>query len=107
MPCARCSSWPSQDPHPFPPGILQQCRRQFFPEHDPHERRRAAVPDLAHELDGVPLDAATNLIASRFVEQAITSVIIVLLSLTQVSWIASSLRISPLLIYGALGSRSP
>ena len=52
---------------------------------------------------GVPLDAATNLIASRFVEQAITSVIIVLLSLTQVSWIASSLRISPLLIYGALG----
>ena len=52
---------------------------------------------------GVPVETSTNVIASRFVEQALTSVVIVLLSLTQVSWIASSLRISALLIYAAIG----
>ena len=51
---------------------------------------------------GVPLETSTNVIASRFVEQAITSTIIALLSLTQISWIASSLGVGSRLIYIAM-----
>jgi glycosyltransferase 2 family protein len=52
---------------------------------------------------GVPLETATNVIMSRFVEQALTSMLIALLSLTQISWIASSLGVGSRLIYVAMG----
>jgi glycosyltransferase 2 family protein len=52
---------------------------------------------------GVPLETSTNIIVSRFAEQALTSMLIVLLSLTQVPWIAASLGIDPRLIFAGLG----
>ncbi len=52
---------------------------------------------------GVPPETSTNVILSRFVEQAMTSLLISLLFLTQISWIASSLRMGARLMYVALG----
>jgi hypothetical protein len=52
---------------------------------------------------GVPAETATNVIMSRFVEQAMTSLLISLLFLTQISWIASTLRMGARLMYVALG----
>lgn len=52
---------------------------------------------------GVPVATATNVIMSRFVEQAVTSLCISLFFLTQISWIASTLRLGSLLVYVALG----
>ena len=51
---------------------------------------------------GVPLETSTNVIISRFVEQALTSTLIALLSLTQISWIASSLGLGSRLMYVAM-----
>lgn len=51
---------------------------------------------------GVPAETATNVIMSRFVEQAVTSLCISLFFLTQISWIASTLRMGSLLMYVAL-----
>ena len=52
---------------------------------------------------GVPAETATNVIMSRFVEQAVTSLCISLFFLTQIGWIASTLRMGRLLVYVALG----
>ncbi len=52
---------------------------------------------------GVPPETATNVIMSRFVEQAMTSLLISLFFLTQISWIASSLGMGKRLMYVALG----
>jgi len=52
---------------------------------------------------GVPPETATNVIMSRFVEQAGTSMLISLVFLTQIAWIASSLRMGARLMYVALG----
>jgi hypothetical protein len=52
---------------------------------------------------GVPAETATNVIMSRFVEQAMTSLLISLLFLTQIAWIASTLRMGARLMYVALG----
>jgi uncharacterized protein (TIRG00374 family) len=52
---------------------------------------------------GVPAETATNVIMSRFVEQAGTSMLISLIFLTQIAWIASSLRMGARLMYVALG----
>ena len=51
---------------------------------------------------GVPLETSTNVIISRVVEQAITGMLIALLSLTQISWIASSIGLGSRLIYIAM-----
>jgi len=51
----------------------------------------------------VPAATATNVIMSRFVEQAVTSLCISLFFLTQIGWIASTLRMGKLLVYVALG----
>lgn len=55
---------------------------------------------------GVPAATSTNVIMSRFVEQAMTSLCISLLFLTQISGIASSLGRGSLLIYIAIGVSS-
>lgn len=52
---------------------------------------------------GVPPETATNVIMSRFVEQAMTSLLISLFFLTQISWIAASLGMGKHLMYIALG----
>jgi uncharacterized protein (TIRG00374 family) len=52
---------------------------------------------------GVPVATSTNLIVSRFVEQAMTTLCISLAFLTQVSWIASSLGMASRFIFVALG----
>jgi uncharacterized protein (TIRG00374 family) len=52
---------------------------------------------------GVPPEIATNVIMSRFVEQAMTSLLISIVFLTQISRIASSLGFGRKLIYIALG----
>jgi hypothetical protein len=52
---------------------------------------------------GVPAETATNVIMSRFVEQAMTSLLISLLFLTQIPWIASTLRMGARLMFVALG----
>jgi uncharacterized protein (TIRG00374 family) len=52
---------------------------------------------------GVPPETATNVIMSRFVEQAMTSLLISLFFLTQISWIASTLGMGSRLVYVALG----
>lgn len=52
---------------------------------------------------GVPPETATNVIVSRFVEQAMTSLLISLFFLTQISWIATSLGMGRGLMYVALG----
>jgi len=52
---------------------------------------------------GVPPEIATNVIMSRFVEQAMTSLLISIVFLTQISWIAASLGFGRNLIYIALG----
>jgi hypothetical protein len=52
---------------------------------------------------GVPVATATNVIMSRFVEQAMTSLCISLLFLAQISWIASTLGMASRLMYVALG----
>lgn len=52
---------------------------------------------------GVPPETATNVIMSRFVEQAMTSLLISLLFLTQIRWIASTLGMGRNLVYVALG----
>ena len=52
---------------------------------------------------GVPAETATNVIMSRFVEQAGTSMLISLIFLTQIAWIASSLRMGARLMWVALG----
>jgi len=48
---------------------------------------------------GVPPETATNVIMSRFVEQAMTSLLISLFFLTQISWIASPLGMGSSLAY--------
>jgi len=52
---------------------------------------------------GVPAATATNVIMSRFVEQAVTSLCISLFFLTQISWIASTLRTGSVFMYIGLG----
>ncbi|HVO38947.1 MAG TPA: lysylphosphatidylglycerol synthase transmembrane domain-containing protein [Spirochaetia bacterium] len=52
---------------------------------------------------GVPADTSTNVIMSRFVEQAMTSLVISLIFLTQIPWIASSLGMGSKFVYIALG----
>ena len=54
---------------------------------------------------GVPAETSTNVIMSRFVEQAMTSLVISLFFLTQISfsWVASTLGMGFRLIYVALG----
>lgn len=52
---------------------------------------------------GVPPETSTNVIMSRFVEQAMTSLVISLVFLTQISWIASSLGMGKKFMYIALG----
>jgi glycosyltransferase 2 family protein len=52
---------------------------------------------------GVPPEVSTNVILSRFVEQAMTSLLISLFFLTQISWIATTLGMGFRLIYLALG----
>ncbi len=52
---------------------------------------------------GVPAATSTNVIMSRFVEQAITSLVISLFFVTQISWIASTLGMARHLMYVALG----
>ena len=52
---------------------------------------------------GAPPETSTNVIMSRFVEQAMTSLVISLFSLTQISWIASTLGMGSRLLYVALG----
>ena len=52
---------------------------------------------------GVPPETATNVILSRFVEQAMTSLLISLFFLTQISWVASTLGMGSRLMYIALG----
>ncbi len=52
---------------------------------------------------GVPAATSTNVIMSRFVEQAMTSLVISLFFVTQISWIASTLGMGRGLIYVALG----
>jgi hypothetical protein len=52
---------------------------------------------------GVPPEIATNVIMSRFVEQAMTSLLISIVFLTQISWIAASLGFGRNLIYIGLG----
>ncbi len=51
---------------------------------------------------GVPAETATNVIMSRFVEQAMTSLLISLAFLTQIPWIASTLGMGSRLLYVAL-----
>ncbi len=52
---------------------------------------------------GVPVATSTNVIMSRFVEQAMTSLCISLFFLTQIPWIASTLGMGSRLLYVALG----
>jgi len=52
---------------------------------------------------GVPVATSTNVIMSRFVEQAMASLCISLFFLTQISWIASTLGMGSRLMYVALG----
>ena len=52
---------------------------------------------------GVPVATSTNVIVSRFVEQAMTTLCISLAFLTQISWIASSLGVASRFMYVALG----
>jgi len=52
---------------------------------------------------GVPVATSTNVIMSRFVEQAVTSLCISLFFLTQIRWIASTLGMGSRLMYIALG----
>jgi len=52
---------------------------------------------------GVPPETSTNVIMSRFVEQAMTSLLISLFFLTQISWVASTLGMGFRLMYVALG----
>jgi hypothetical protein len=52
---------------------------------------------------GVPAEISTNVILSRFVEQAMTSLVISLFFLTQISWVATTLGMGFRLIYIALG----
>jgi uncharacterized protein (TIRG00374 family) len=52
---------------------------------------------------GVPPETATNVIMSRFVEQAMTSLLISLFFLTQISWVATTLGMASKLVYVALG----
>jgi uncharacterized protein (TIRG00374 family) len=52
---------------------------------------------------GVPPETSTNVIMSRFVEQAMTSLLISLFFLTRITWVASSLGMGFRLIYVALG----
>jgi uncharacterized protein (TIRG00374 family) len=52
---------------------------------------------------GVPPETSTNVIMSRFVEQAMTSLVISLFFLTQITWVASTLGMGFRLIYVALG----
>jgi uncharacterized protein (TIRG00374 family) len=52
---------------------------------------------------GVSPETATNVIMSRFVEQAMTSLLISLFFLTQISWVASTLGMGSKLVYVALG----
>jgi glycosyltransferase 2 family protein len=52
---------------------------------------------------GVPPETSTNVIMSRFVEQAMTSLLISLFFLTQITWVASTLGMGFRLIYVALG----
>ncbi len=52
---------------------------------------------------GVPAQTSTNVIMSRFVEQAMTSMVISLIFLTQIPWIASSLGMGKKFMYIALG----
>jgi uncharacterized protein (TIRG00374 family) len=52
---------------------------------------------------GVPVATATNVIMSRFVEQAMTSLVISLFFLTQIPWIAATLGMGSRLMYVALG----
>jgi uncharacterized protein (TIRG00374 family) len=52
---------------------------------------------------GVPAATATNVIMSRFVEQAMSSLVISLFFLTQIPWIASTLGMASRLMYVALG----
>jgi uncharacterized protein (TIRG00374 family) len=52
---------------------------------------------------GVPPETSTNVIMSRFVEQAMTSLLISLFFLTQISWVAASLGMGSRLVYVALG----
>src|SRR5208337_905887 len=52
---------------------------------------------------GVPPEIATNVIMSRFVEQAMTSLLISIVFLTQISWIAATLGFGRNLIYIGLG----
>jgi len=52
---------------------------------------------------GVPAATSTNVIMSRFVEQAMASLCISLFFLTQISWIASTLGMGSRLMYVALG----
>ncbi len=52
---------------------------------------------------GVPPETSTNVIMSRFVEQAMTSLLISLFFLTQISWIAASPGHGVRLMYVALG----
>jgi uncharacterized protein (TIRG00374 family) len=52
---------------------------------------------------GVPPETATNVIMSRFVEQAMTSLVISLFFLTQISWVAGALGMGSRLMYVALG----
>ncbi|MGA2380128.1 MAG: lysylphosphatidylglycerol synthase transmembrane domain-containing protein [Spirochaetia bacterium] len=51
---------------------------------------------------GVPVATSTNVIMSRFVEQAMTSLCISLFFLTQIPWIASTLGMGSRLMYVAL-----
>ena len=52
---------------------------------------------------GVPPETSTNVIMSRFVEQAMTSLVISLFFLTQISWVATTLGMGSRLMYVALG----
>jgi len=51
---------------------------------------------------GVPAATSTNIIMSRFVEQAMTSLVISLFFITQISWVASTLGVGKHLVYVAL-----
>ena len=52
---------------------------------------------------GIPAATSTNVIMSRFVEQAMTSLLISLFFVTQISWVASTLGMGRHLMYVALG----
>jgi hypothetical protein len=62
-------------------------------------------PFMIYHLNvvGVPPETSTNVIMSRFVEQAMTSLLISLFFLTQISWVASTLGMGSRLMYVALG----